>query len=217
VKLVQGEARPPGEFTDVPREPPRTVKEAVQELPGGRLVLKKATGVVIGLWPGHAFAIGDLRRHLNQGINLVNACYAKAVLGRGHLLLHASGVSWNGRAAVLAGRPGAGKSTAALHLVEAGFRFLSLLFPVGPHGVLAFRSIPCVHYCSLIHSSRAKKLRPNAENGRSRFRLISTLENPGRPGIGMATASGISRLMLPPSSPWLSSRSRSYTALSPVC
>jgi HprK-related kinase B len=81
--------------------------------------------VVMGLWPGHAFAVGDLRTHLNQGINLVNAGYAKAVARRGHLLLHASGVSWNGRTAVLAGVAGAGKSTAALHLVEAGFRFLS--------------------------------------------------------------------------------------------
>src|SRR5262249_25575804 len=42
-----------------------------------------------------------------------------------HLLLHASGVSSNGRAAALAGPPGAGKSTAALQLIEQGFRFLS--------------------------------------------------------------------------------------------
>ena len=125
VKLIQGELAPPGEFIDVERAGGAKVKEAVQDVPGGRLVLKKTTGVVMGLWPGHAFAIGDLRRHLNQGINLVNACYAKAVLSRGHLLLHASGVSWNGRTAMLAGPPGRGKSTAALHFVEEGFRFLS--------------------------------------------------------------------------------------------
>jgi HprK-related kinase B len=125
VRLVQGETIPPGEFVDIERGPGKKVKEAIQELPRGRLVLKRATGVVMGLWPGQAFAIGDLRSNLNQAINLVNACYAKVVLGRGYLLLHASGVSWNGRAAVLAGPPGAGKSTAALHFVEKGFRFLS--------------------------------------------------------------------------------------------
>jgi len=163
VKLVQGEARPPGEFADVEREPARPVKEAVQELPGGRLVLKKLTGVVMGLWPGHAVAVGDLRRHLNQGINLVNACYAKAVLGRGHLLLHASGVSWNGRAAVLAGRPGAGKSTAALHLVEAGFRFLSndrvLAKPLaGDVEVLGYPKQPRVNPGTLLHHPRLNTL-----------------------------------------------------------
>lgn len=90
-----------------------------------RLVLKRATGVVMGLWPGHVFAVGDLRANLNQAINLVNACYAKVVLGHGHVLLHAAGVSRDGRAVVLAGPPGAGKSSAALHLVDAGLRFVS--------------------------------------------------------------------------------------------
>ena len=79
----------------------------------------------MGLWPGGAFAAGDIRANLNQGINLVNNCYAKVVLRRGHALLHASAVSRDGRTAVLAGPPGAGKSTSALHLVEAGFRCLS--------------------------------------------------------------------------------------------
>jgi HprK-related kinase B len=125
VTLIQGEVTPGGEFADVPRRPGARVKEAVQDVPGGRLILKKATGVIMGLWRGGAFAAGDVRGNLNQGVNLVNACYAKAVLGRGYLLLHASGVSWNGRTAVLAGPPGAGKSTAALHFVEEGFRFLS--------------------------------------------------------------------------------------------
>jgi HprK-related kinase B len=79
----------------------------------------------MGLWPGHVFAVGDLRANLNQAINLVNACYAKVVLGRGHVLLHAAAVSRDRRAVVLAGPPGAGKSSTALHLVDAGLRFVS--------------------------------------------------------------------------------------------
>ncbi len=125
VTLVQGALPLSGEFIDVQRDGGRRPKEATREVPGGRLVIKRATGVLIGLWAGGAFAAGDLRTHLNQGINLVNNCYAKVVLRRGHVLLHASAVTRKDRTAVLAGPPGAGKSTSALHLVEAGFRCLS--------------------------------------------------------------------------------------------
>jgi len=125
VSLIQGAVPVQGEFVDLVREGGRRPKEATREVDGGRLILKRATGVLMGLWPGGAFAAGDVRAHLNQGINLVNNCYAKVVLHRGHSLLHASAVSRDRRTAVLAGPPGAGKSTSALHLVEAGFHCLS--------------------------------------------------------------------------------------------
>ena len=125
VRLIQGSVAVPGEFSDLVRDRGRRPKEATQEVAGGRLILKRATGVLMGLWPGGALAAGDIRANLNQGINLVNNCYAKVVLRRGHALLHASAVSRAGRTAVLAGPPGAGKSTSALHLVEAGFQCLS--------------------------------------------------------------------------------------------
>jgi HprK-related kinase B len=125
VRLARGMVEPVGRFVDVPRADGRPVKEAVREAGGIRLIWKRRTGVVMGLARGEAYAIGDLRTHVNQAINLVNNCYAKAMLERGHSLLHASAVSWNGRAAALAGPAGAGKSTSALHLVEAGFRFVT--------------------------------------------------------------------------------------------
>jgi HprK-related kinase B len=126
IRLIQGSVRISGTFADLVREGGRRPKEATQEVAGGgRLILKRATGVLMALWPGGAFAAGDVRANLNQGINLVNNCYAKIVLRRGHSLLHASAVSREGRTAVLAGPPGAGKSTSALHLVEAGFHCLS--------------------------------------------------------------------------------------------
>jgi len=126
VRLVHdGSVTPPDGFQDVVRADGRKVKESAREGDGERLILKRTTGVLMGVRPGHAWATGDIAGNLNQAINLVNHCYARAVLARGHLLLHASAVSWNGRTAALAGPPGAGKSTAALHLVEAGYRFLS--------------------------------------------------------------------------------------------
>jgi HprK-related kinase B len=124
VRLVQGPVEPARGFRDVVRGGKR-VKEAVLDLGVGRLILKRQTGVVMGLWPGQAHAAGDLGTNLNQAVNLVNAGYAKVVMSRGYRLLHASAVLRDDRAVVLAGVPGAGKSTAALHLVEAGFRFLS--------------------------------------------------------------------------------------------
>ena len=125
VTLVQGKMPVSATFRDVVRRDGKRVKEAVDDVPGGRLILKRSTGVVMGLWPGHGFAAGAVRANLNQAINLINACYAKAVLQDGYALFHASAVSRDGCAIVLAGVPGAGKSSAALHLVEAGWRFVS--------------------------------------------------------------------------------------------
>ena len=125
ITLIQGSVEPHGSFLDLQRGPGKRVKEAVQEVSGGRLILKRATGVLMGLQPGSAYAQGDLLTNLNQAVNLINAAYAKRVLHRGHVLFHASAVTRNGRAAVLAGAPGAGKSSSALHLLEDGFRFLS--------------------------------------------------------------------------------------------
>jgi HprK-related kinase B len=164
VRLVHdGSVTPPHGFTDVPRGDGKKVKEAVRETAGERLVLKRVTGVLMGLRPGEAWARGDLRAHLNQAINLVNYCYAKAVLARGHLLLHAAAVSWNGRAAALAGPPGAGKSTAALHLVEAGYRFVSndrLLVLPGVERVeaLGYPKQPRVNPGTLLSHPRLRRL-----------------------------------------------------------
>jgi HprK-related kinase B len=163
VSLIQGRLEPGGEFSDVPRADGKRVKEAVQEVAGGRLILKRATGVVMGLSSTRAFAVGDMRGNLNQGINLINHCYAKAILARGYRLLHASGVTWQGRTAALVGVPGAGKSTAALHCVEAGFRFLSndrvLAKPLAD-GVeaLGYPKQPRVNPGTLLHHPRLASL-----------------------------------------------------------
>lgn len=159
ITLIQGEAAPAGIFVDVRRGNGRRPKEAVRDLAGGRLILKRATGVLMGLEPRRAFAIGDLIANLNQAVNLVNACYAKTFLRRGHVLFHASGVTWGGRTAILSGVPGAGKSTTALHLVEEGFHFLSndrvLAQAAGGRvGVVGYPKQPRVNPGTLLHHPR---------------------------------------------------------------
>jgi HprK-related kinase B len=159
VRLIQGVPNAPEGFVDVERGAGRRPKEGVQDLPGRRLILKRATGVVMGMSQEQAFAVGDLRANLNQGINLINVGYATVVLERGFALFHASAVSWGGRTAVLAGSPGAGKSTSALHLVEAGFQLLSndrVLARAGAAGVeaLGYPKYPRVNPGTLLHHPR---------------------------------------------------------------
>lgn len=168
VRLLHGQPPRVDDFHDVVRGGGRPVKEAVRQTDGDRLILKRATGVVMGLRPGEAFAVGDLRANLNQAVNLVNACYAKTVVDDGYVLLHAAGVSLDGRTVVLAGVPGAGKSTAALHLVEAGFHFLSndrvLARPAGDRvEVLGYPKQPRVNPGTLLHHPRLVALLTSEE------------------------------------------------------
>jgi len=163
VRLVQAEPPEMAGFVSVARGDGKPPKEAVCDVRGGRLVRKLETGVLMGVERHGAFAVGDLVRHLNQGINLINNRYAKAVLRRGHLLLHASAVARDGRAVALAGPPGAGKSTASLHLVEQGFRFVSndrLLVRPDADGVeaLGYPKQPRVNPGTLVHHPRLRDL-----------------------------------------------------------
>jgi|SRR6516162_1039775 HprK-related kinase B len=90
-----------------------------------RLILKRATGVLMGLQPGSAYAQGILLTNLNQVVNLINAAYAKRVLRRGHVALPFVGGDLERLGRRSCRGPGAGKSSSALHLVEDSFRFLS--------------------------------------------------------------------------------------------
>ena len=168
IKIVQATIDPGSGWQDVVRGPDKKVEDSVRQVDGGRLILNRLTGVVMALQPGWALAIGDLRTHLNQGINLVNACFAQIIMRRGHLLLHASGVSQNGRVAALAGPPGAGKSTASLQLVEQGFRFLShdrVLARREPGRVeaIGYPQMPRVNPGTLLHHSRLCAIVPPCE------------------------------------------------------
>lgn len=180
VKLVQGRPASPKGLTAISRPPGRSVKEAVREVADGRLILKRRTGVLMALWPGHAAAVGDLRSHLNQAINLINTCWARAHLQDGFLLFHAAGVVRDDQAVLLAGPAGAGKSTGALHLLEAGFRFLSndrVLARADADGVevRGYPKQPRVNPGTLLHHPRLRTLLDRDERRRLRFRSPAAL------------------------------------------
>ena len=171
VSLIQGRPPAQGEFRDLVRPGGRRVKESIRNAGGGRLILKQATRVLMGLLPDRAFAVGDLRMNLNQGINLINAVYAKAMLRRGHVLFHASAVSWRGQSVVMAGPAGAGKSTAALHCIEGGFRFVSndrvlAKRRAGTVEVLGYPKQPRVNPGTLLTHPRLSSLLSSEERAR---------------------------------------------------
>ncbi|NDC76925.1 MAG: hypothetical protein EBZ67_03475 [Chitinophagia bacterium] len=58
-------------------------------------------------------------------IHLLTVCMAAALMQRGRLLLHASGILHQGRALLFAGESGSGKSSVVAELRRRGYRFLT--------------------------------------------------------------------------------------------
>ena len=98
-------------------------KEAFYDTEGGRVVLKRRTGLVIYVAEPDHVVVGDVIRNLNQAVNAVNMVFAKAMMRRGYVMLHASAVLGPSGGLGFAAPSGAGKSTMALAFVEQGYRF----------------------------------------------------------------------------------------------
>jgi HprK-related kinase B len=113
-------------LNDVLRQGPgRAIKEAFYDVAGGRIVVKRRTGVAVYIAePEHA-VVGDMVRNLNQAANVVSMVFAKAMLRRGYVMLHASAALGEEGGVAFAAQSGAGKSTMALALVEEGYRFVT--------------------------------------------------------------------------------------------
>jgi HprK-related kinase B len=120
------------------------VKEEHADLIDGRIVRKRLTGMVFFMADGLNLAVGPCLANVNQVVNFVNSRYIEHLLKRGGLLCHASACAVGDRAIAIAGKPGAGKSTLALHLLEEGFDFVSndrLVLTGGP-GSVRVRGVP---------------------------------------------------------------------------
>jgi HprK-related kinase B len=116
----------PVELVEKLPDPGKTrVKEEYADLPDGRLVRKRLTGMAFIMADQLNLAVGPCLANANQVVNFVNSRYIERLLKRGGLLCHASACARGPGCLVMAGRSGAGKSTLALRLVDHGFDFVS--------------------------------------------------------------------------------------------
>lgn len=155
----------PLRLQDVPRHAGRSVKEAFYDVPGGRIVVKRRTGMAIYIAEPEHGIVGDALRNLNQAANLVSTVFAKAMLRRGYVMLHASAALGEEGGVAFAAQSGAGKSTMALALVEEGYRFVTndrLLVRAdrGRVEMVGLPRIPRVNPGTLLRLSRLTALLP---------------------------------------------------------
>ena len=121
VHLVQGDPIvDAAKLRDVPRRlREQGVKEAYYDAAGGvRVIVKRRTGVTIYVAEPDHYVVGDLVRNFNQAVNIVMGVYAKSMLRRGYIMLHASAIVGASDGVAFASASGFGKSTVALALVE---------------------------------------------------------------------------------------------------
>lgn len=116
----------PFEFVIKPPDPGKDkIKEEFLDLPDGRIVRKRLTGMIFVFGEEDHLAVGPCLDNLNQVVNFINNRYIEWLLCRGCLLGHAAGVMRHGKGLALAGFSGAGKSTLALHIMTHGAAFVS--------------------------------------------------------------------------------------------
>jgi HprK-related kinase B len=101
------------------------IKEEFCELPDGRVVRKRLTGMVFIFGDGDNLVLGPCRENANQVVNFVNNRFIERLLNQGCQLGHAAGVLIGSRGLALAGFAGMGKSTLAMRLMSLGATFVS--------------------------------------------------------------------------------------------
>ncbi|MFZ3048025.1 MAG: HprK-related kinase B [Desulfatirhabdiaceae bacterium] len=113
-------------LTEKMPDPGKTkIKEEYADIPDGRIVRKRLTGMVFVFGGADHIAIGPCMENLNQVVNFINNRYIEWLICHGGLLGHAAGISLHDNGIALAGFSGMGKSTLALHLVSKGADFVS--------------------------------------------------------------------------------------------
>ncbi|MFH0996468.1 MAG: HprK-related kinase B [Pseudomonadota bacterium] len=113
-------------FTVREPDPGKTrIKEEYVDIPHGRIVRKRLTGMVFIFGGNDHVVIGPCLENLNQVVNFINNRYIEWQIIRGGILGHAAGVRLYNKGLALAGFSGMGKSTLALHLVSQGADFVS--------------------------------------------------------------------------------------------
>jgi HprK-related kinase B len=160
------------EFTIKQPDPGKTkIKEEFVDFPDGRLVRKKLTGMLFLFGGGTNLAVGPCVRNSNQVINFINNRFMEWKLNQGFFLAHASGVIWKGVGIAMAGFPGMGKSTLALHLMSRGARFVSndrLLFKKEKPGLnmLGVAKLPRINPGTALNNPHLTNVMPPDERER---------------------------------------------------
>ena len=144
------------------------IKEEYADLPGGRLVRKRLTGMVFLMGAGLNLAYGPCLANDNQVVNFINSRHIQWLLERGWLLCHASGVSKDGHGLALAGVSGAGKSTLALHLMGRDLNFVSndrLLIHRGSNGLAmsGVAKLPRINPGTALNNPALQSVMPSQE------------------------------------------------------
>ncbi|PVB59820.1 HprK-related kinase B [Labrenzia sp. 011] len=107
------------DYRDWAREPGKTGrKDAICDLPGGRMILKVRTGIQFLQSPDWAVAFGPTEDHPNQVINFVNTQILNHFQRQGWVACHAAAVKTASRGLGISGLSGGGKSTTMLRLME---------------------------------------------------------------------------------------------------
>jgi len=147
------------------------IKEEWVDLPDGRVVRKRLTGMVFAFGADMHVACGPCVENDNQIVNFANNRYMQWRLAQGWILAHAGAVARDGRCLALAGRSGSGKSTAALEMLAAGLDFVSndRLLLKARNGSVDVRGIPKhprVNPGTILHNSLLDGLIPPKERAR---------------------------------------------------
>nr|WP_319494137.1 HprK-related kinase B [uncultured Desulfobacter sp.] len=101
------------------------VKEEWALLDVGRVVRKVNSGIIMVFGGDQNLVSGPCLDYPNQVINFINNRFIEYKLNKGALLGHAAAVFTTGLGIAVAGFSGMGKSTLALHLMNAGADFVS--------------------------------------------------------------------------------------------
>lgn len=112
-------------YNNLPAKGKKRIKEEYADIPGGRVVRKKKTGLVFVFNQEQHLAIGPCLENINQVVNFINNRFAEQIIRQGALMAHAAAVKHQGKGIVIAGNSGMGKSTIALRLMTLGSIFVS--------------------------------------------------------------------------------------------